>query len=101
MNRTASASNSRTPVNATGPEGTDTSDLTSAGARAAIALACASWIFDCSAAYASGSHARPNVTPKNVLSASAQTGTGDVLIPLMAHSVIVRFAAPSPTSRSV
>ena len=88
-NRVASASNRRTPVNATGPAGTLTSDLASPGACAAIAFACASSIFDCSPAYASGSQARPKATPKNLLFASAQIGSGDVLMPVIAHSVIV------------
>ena len=48
--RVASASKSRTPVNATGPAGTVTSDLAKPGACAAIAFACASSIFDCSPA---------------------------------------------------
>ena len=88
-NRVASASKSRTPVNATGPAGTVTSDLASPGACAAIAFACASSIFDCSPAYASGSQASPKVTPKNLLFASAQIGSGEVLMPVTAQSVIV------------
>ena len=58
-NRVASASKSRTPVNATGPAGTVTRALTNPGACAAIALACASSMFCCSPAYASGSQASP------------------------------------------
>ena len=99
-NRVASASKSRTPVNATGPAGTLTSALTNPGACAAIALACASSIFDCSPAYASGSQAMPKDRPKNLRLASAQIGSGEVLMPVTAHSVMVCLAAPAPTSRS-
>src|SRR4051794_33946202 len=100
-NLTASASKSLTLVNATGLDGTLTSSLASAGACAASAFACASWILDCSPAYASGNHARPKAMPKNLLLASDQIGSGELLIPVTAHSVIVCRAAPLPTSRSV
>jgi hypothetical protein len=99
-NRFASASKRRTPVNATGPAGTVTRALTNPGACAASALACASSILDCSPAYESGSHARPNDTPKNLSFESAQIGSGDVLTPVIAQSVMVCRPAPAPTSRS-
>src|SRR5262249_15070742 len=85
---------------ATGPAGTLIRDLASPGACAAIAVACASSILACSAAYGSGSHARPNDTPKNPFFESAQIGRGGVLMPVIDHSVTVSAAGPVPTWRS-
>ena len=78
-----------------------TSDVTSVAACAASAWACASSSFACSPAYASGSQAIPKETAKNLPSASAHTGTGELLSPVMAHSVTVRAVAPEPTGRSI
>ena len=97
----ASASKSRTPVNATGPAGMVTSAFARPGACSAIAAACAASIFVCSPLYASGSHAIPKVIAKNLLFASAQTGSGEVPMPVTDHNVIVWRAWPVPTSRSI
>ena len=43
-------------------------------------------------AYTSGNQARPTARPKNLLSASAQSGSGEVLMPVTSQSVIVRLA---------
>jgi hypothetical protein len=74
--------------------------LTNPGACAAIAAACDSSILFCSPAYVSGSQAIPKVRAKNLLFASAQIGSGEVLMPVMAQSVIVCLSVPSPTARS-
>src|SRR5262249_16097805 len=65
------------------------------------AFACASWILDCSPAYASGSQAIPMARPKNLLLVSAHIGIGEVEMPATDHSVIVRFVEPAPTTRTV
>src|ERR1035441_1089094 len=71
------------------------------GACAASAFDCASSILDRSPAYESGSQARPNAMPKNLLFVSAHIGWGEVDRPVTDQSVIVRLVGPAPTTRSV
>ena len=97
----ASASNTRTFVNATAPAGVFTSAFASAGACADIAFVCASVMRACSDAYCSGSQLRKNEKPKNLPLASAQIGIGKLVMPVIAQAVISFFAAPSPTVRVV
>ena len=88
--RVASASNSRTPVNATGPAGTVTSALRQSrrlrGHRRRLRLLRSS---------PARRHTPPaarrsrTVSAKNLLFASAQIGSGEVLMPVTDHSVMV------------